>query len=496
MAGKKLIQLTGGQAVSLSNEDRIYFEDTSATTGLQSKWISKGDLQNTLNLSPIQGSNRLISGGMVWVSGLIFESINLVYEIGSEQFAITDGTQVTLDAADPTNPRFDLIYGDDLGALGKSTGTPAGSPTANTLPSYQFQLKLVSILATATTPDGVSKRTVYVEDAGQTGEFDATESTSAVRIDLANTTTPLTGTKDIKTISALSNADTITFTHATATTLAVFDNIIFDIKCLANWGNDYIEIQLYDSAVLVGTAFLDSNILDVTDVTNTQSITIFKSQFSFVNGQTEFDVIKFYNRVRGTSAILYQLDEIYLFEDANGTLPVILTATDIGVDTTSFAGNLSTADTNVQLALDTIDDLSLGTGTLDNIVEDTTPQLGGDLDSQENTVYFTESYLTGDGAGELSIDLSILSNKHRIYLDENITTTVFLNPPGPSNHVFVIEQGTGNNTIWWQDGGTRPLRWPAGTTGILSTGAGDIDVLTLYYDGSGDYNAMLAVGFE
>ena len=58
-------------------------------------------------------------------------------------------------------------------------------------------------------------------------------------------------------------------------------------------------------------------------------------------------------------------------------------ADDIITDTTNFDGNLSSTDTSVQIALDTLDDMTLG---ISNIVDDTTPQLGGNLDLNENDI--------------------------------------------------------------------------------------------------------------
>jgi hypothetical protein len=107
-------------------------------------------------------------------------------------------------------------------------------------------------------------------------------------------------------------------------------------------------------------------------------------------------------------------------------------AGDVAVDTTNFNNNLSGSDTTVQAALETIDDLTLYTdsavdshlntstattnqllswtgsdydwvdpsagGGLSNVVEDTTPQLGGDLDTNSNKIY--------DASGKVTIEAS------------------------------------------------------------------------------------------
>ena len=406
MAGKRLTSLT--ETTFLDNEDRVYIEDVSEATNSQSKWIRKDNLQSTLNLSSSTGS-RLISGGMQWVTGLQYQSINLVYEIAGSQFAITDGTSVTLDAADGSNPRIDLIFGDDLGVLGKSTGTPASTPTANTLPAHQFQLTLATIATSATTPTGVSIRTVYVEDAGQSAEFDATENTSAARIVMDNTSSPLTGSKDIKTTAAITDGDLITFIHSTATTLTNLSSIGLDIKVLADWSNDYLILKLLDSSVEVGTVNIDSAflVIDFT-TTTTQTLTIFKADFSFVSGQTEFDKIEIYNRVRGSSSILYQMDEIYIFEDADTVEPISVTASDVSVDAGAFSGSLSSSDDNVQDALETLDD---------GLVNDTTPQLGGSLDTNAFSVEWSKG-------ADVASATELLLLRDGNYFDITGTTTI------------------------------------------------------------------------
>ena len=168
------------------------------------KELLKRTFEQSLNLS--NSVSRIVSGGMRWVSGLIYESVNLIYEINGEQFSITDGTQVTLDAAPTTgtDQRFDIIYGDDAGVLGIEKGT-AGDPA--TVPTIDVTLKIQLTLAlldtSATEPDGVSIRTAYTENAGQPNEFDATENTSAARIEVNNTTDPITGTTSIRCTNVL-----------------------------------------------------------------------------------------------------------------------------------------------------------------------------------------------------------------------------------------------------------------------------------------------------
>lgn len=67
-------------------------------------------------------------------------------------------------------------------------------------------------------------------------------------------------------------------------------------------------------------------------------------------------------------------------------------ATSISVDVTNFSGELSVTDDTVQKALETLD------GIVPNIVDDVTPQLGGDLDLNGHVINMSAS--PSDGAAE------------------------------------------------------------------------------------------------
>jgi len=360
---RKLTALT--KATTIDSSDLIYVVKPNAAVGTRSMGMEKSAFEASLSLGT-GGQSRIVSGGVVWTgTGLVYESINLIYEINGVQFIIADNTLITLATADATHPRLDNLYGDDTGALNKVTGTPAATPALPAIDeNFQLSLTFALVAAGATVPSNVSIRDVYLEDSGQPTEFDATESTGGARIDTNNVTYPLTGTKDIKTIAAIVNGDTFTLTHSTATTFEDFNYLRLDIKCLANWGNDFIQVRLRDGATQVSSALLNPTTMDVTNTTTTQTITLFNHQFTVPTG-VEFNNIVFFNRVNGSSAILYQIDNITINEDPSSTTPTTILAADVEVDTTNFNNNLSAADDTVQKALDTLDEVILGTGDVD-----------------------------------------------------------------------------------------------------------------------------------
>lgn len=83
-------------------------------------------------------------------------------------------TQQTMSAADATNPRRDLVYVDQAGAIGTVTGTPAASPVLPTLAADRLALAEVYVAASATVlaasdiedlRQPLSRRTVFVRKA-------------------------------------------------------------------------------------------------------------------------------------------------------------------------------------------------------------------------------------------------------------------------------------------------------------------------------------------
>jgi hypothetical protein len=112
---------------------------------------------------------------------------------------------------------------------------------------------------------------------------------------------------------------------------------------------------------------------------------------------------------------------------------------------------------------------------LQNIVEDTTPQLGGYLDAGANGIGFTLNSLTTN-----TIDWR-LGNKAAATLTAN-STIYFIAPNKPANLLFVVTQnttGTGNAIVW----GTT-VRWAGGTAPTLTTTTSKSDIISLFYNGS------------
>lgn len=103
--------------------------------------------------SPGYIPDQCIAGcGVEYTSGLSFTVGASTYFLGGVQHTSAT-TNITLTAADPSNPRIDLIIVDNTGTATFITGTPAASPQAPTPdPGTQLQLTFVQIPANSTTP--------------------------------------------------------------------------------------------------------------------------------------------------------------------------------------------------------------------------------------------------------------------------------------------------------------------------------------------------------
>lgn len=119
--------------------------------------------------------------------------------------------------------------------------------------------------------------------------------------------------------------------------------------------------------------------------------------------------------------------------------------------------------------------------SINNVVEDTTPQLGGELDCQAHTIGFTQQTATGDGT--TTIDWK-LGNKFKFTFGAFNETFTFTAPTKPCNLVLMmVQDGTGSRTATFP----ATVKWAGGTAPTLSTTSGDIDIISFYFDGTSYY---------
>lgn len=183
--------------------------------------------------------------------------------------------------------------------------------------------------------------------------------------------------------------------------------------------------------------------------------------------------------------------------DLNGTITF---SAGTAISVTESTGTITVAFTGTQ-----------ATGNeLENVSEDTTPQLGGNLDvngqqivsasngnivlapngtgkTKVNNINYYETPYTLTYAATITPDVAN-GNVQVVTLTGNVTFSAFSNPvAGQSLTLIVKQDGTGSRTL------TTTMKFSDGFA-TLSTAANAIDVITVYYDGT-DYIANLATGF-
>lgn len=200
-------------------------------------------VQQTPNISAL-----VSGGGVLWESDYNFRVSAATYLIQGDLFTSTEQT-ITLDAADPTLDRIDVIALDDTGTVVKITGTAAAQPSQPDVdPATQLQLTFVLVGAATTEPPNVANEDIYIDNT----EWTATTSGSGWNPDSTNN--PRSGTKDIEGTNVANNAY-VQLGAPSPLTLDPYALLSVFIRSKAAWPkNRSLLFQWYSSGVAVGVA--------------------------------------------------------------------------------------------------------------------------------------------------------------------------------------------------------------------------------------------------
>jgi hypothetical protein len=216
------------------------------------------DTVNAGNISTTgSGSNGIISGGLVYWTGTGYDYIvqQTVYQIGGTTYSAPQ-TPETLSAADPTNPRIDVFFVDDTGAVGVITGTPSANPVEPAIdPTTQISLGFVLVAAGSSAPAGASVTDIYLENAGPPTEWTCSAGTSW---NCADTSNPFAGTYNIKSDGS-SATGLLTLSTSPAVSVSGNNLLSFELKSAANWvGKDEVWVTFYNGSSAVGSTVFTS----------------------------------------------------------------------------------------------------------------------------------------------------------------------------------------------------------------------------------------------
>jgi hypothetical protein len=405
------------------------------------RWlITKQNLLSSLGIVETSTGSRLISGSVTWISGLTFEVSACTYVIEGVTYESVPAT-ITLDAADPDDPRIDVIFVDTDGFANDLTGTPAADPAKPEVdPLTQLELTFVTVAAGATEPEGVSATLLYDEDAGDPTEWDATKSAST--IDLANADDPYSGAVAILFDSVFAGQQAIlTAGVGNEVPVGAIDSLEVHVKAIV-WPNPMrLRVAFYNGVTRVSNwvDIKDGNYgFDRTNTDDYQTVGIPNADFGFI------DIV---------------VDSLHI--QANGG----------GGGLQALVDHI-----RVQTGL-TVVNLFIGLSEEDLV---NTPR-------EFNAIqHFGEDELLDQANIAWNLDFSPCA---RVTLggDRTLDFPAGLLRAGAYYGLRVIQDGTGGRTLAYGAG----FKWPNDEDPELSTDPDAVDIMTFYCDGTFLYGAIV-----
>lgn len=242
------------------------------------------------NIWLLQGINtnetRLVSGGVVsWDSLLKFSVSPAVYYVNGILYT-SPQTALTLDPANATFDRIDIIYLDETGAH-KLTGDAAASPAEPNLPPNSIRLTAIQVAALATTPTGIDTTIIYDENVEWTGAATSVTTNFAGTIGVCH----FVKTTDL---GAVTSASYIQYTRTSPIRISRFTLLKFSLSLKAAFANGtQLQISWRRAGVLKSTTInLANNTFGYLRTTSgCQTITIPLSAWSFLSDS--IDQIRF-----------------------------------------------------------------------------------------------------------------------------------------------------------------------------------------------------------
>ena len=134
--------------------------------------------------------------------------------------------------------------------------------------------------------------------------------------------------------------------------------------------------------------------------------------------------------------------------------------------------------------------INVASGAIANLVEDTTPQLGGELDLNSHSVGGAAQTATGDGTTTIDWKLGNIMLFQFGAFNETFTFTA---PTKPGVYILrLIQDSVGSRTVTWP----ATAKWIGGTAPTLTTTATTgKDWITFIFDGT-NYDGVEAINFS
>jgi hypothetical protein len=424
---------------------------------------------------------RLVTGGSpVWTSGYTWMMSYATYYINGTLYS-SNPQSVTLDAADPTNGRFDLLVLDSSGSFAKVTGTASPQPSVPIAdPQTQLVLTQVFVDSGSTSPSTVSNTIVYDENTGTPTEW--ATSSSGTGWALASSTSAYIGSVAINATS-VANGAYVQFQVATPLDVSTKGALVFYIKSKAAWASTKsMTISFMASGVLKGTSVSlaqNSFGFNSSNTTSFQQIAIPISNFGVAAGTT-VNQLRFAVSGTGTNIGFY-LDDVFLQTNAVGTTPDGLTQDQSDARYARRALNLSDL-TDVTIAR-----ASLGLNSMAVQSASSVAITGGSLTGVSFGSHAGTVATATDGA---TVTLNCAaSDWHELTLGGNRTIALSGDVNGQQIALVLKQPGSGGPyTVTWFSG----ILWAGGTPPTLTSTASKRDVVTFKRLSSGVYLGFVA----
>jgi len=282
------------------------------------------------------------------------------------------------------------------------------------------------------------------------------------------------------------------FTKAQLDTAVSDDTILYDSELTS-----IADVKALDQSVVSGAApvFAATNMTDGTDknfISDAEAVVLGNTSGTNTGDQTSIVGIT------GTKA---QFDtavtdgNIMYIGDAPTAHTHLLAAGATDVTATAAEVNLLDGVTATTAELNYVDGVTSNVQTqldakLANLSEDTTPQLGGELDAGANSIGFTMQTATGDGT--TTVDWG--NGNHFDFTFGAFNETFTFTAPAKSGvYTMSLKQDSvGSRTATWP----ASVKWPAGTAPTLTTTATTgYDICSFRYDGT-NYYAVATLNFS
>jgi len=272
-------------------------------------------------------------------TGLVFDVIwPAYYIVGVRYDAGSD--QVTLSAADPSNPRIDVIAVNATGAI-VIPGDPAVAPVTPTVDNLtQLSITTVLINAGATTPSGITDEDIYKE------HVEWTASSDNGTVDFDATTNPFAGTKHIR-CGAFTNGQYLRFVDSVTNDITDYSQIKFYVSLRATFASTAgFILSFRNGATVVSSSVTITNgiyAFDRTDISGYQLIVIPISAFTF--SSATFDRLNI--ALKGSNGTGFDMDNIILQGGIAGSSALQNAVTTITTDSGSAVSDQANDTFNI-----------------------------------------------------------------------------------------------------------------------------------------------------